>query len=139
MSNLPRPLTDPWFEAEFYGGVFENRPCSETDPSCCHSVNHLTSGYKRQGGSIEGAQGIFLYCPCSFGVDKGAHGLLIPFSNPRNAPNVPEGHGPQSRDGKRRPRWTMSGTGLADLSLAPSVAVGGPECWHGFITTGIVK
>ena len=151
MSDLPQPLTDPWFEAEFYGGVFENRPCSETDPSCCHSVNHLTSGYRRQGGNIEGAQGIFLYSPCSFGVDKGietrswrtsyrgAHGLLIPFSNPRNAPNVPDGHGPQSRDGKRRPRWTMSGTGLADLSLTPSVAVGEPECWHGYITSGIAR
>jgi hypothetical protein len=130
-------LTDPWFEAEFYGRCFEDEPCS--DPECLGMANpHVHSGHSRQGAEIDGAQGIFLYCPCAFGTDK-AHGLLIPFSNPRNAPPVPPGHGPQSRGGGSRPRWQMSGSGLGDLTLTPSIAVGNPECWHGFITGGVVK
>lgn len=128
-------LTDPWFEAEFYGNVFENRPCDGVN--CSVVSPHTHSGYSRQGSNIDGAQGLFLYCPCGYGSNK-AHGLLIPFSNPRNAPPVPASHGPEGRDGKR-PRWTMSGSGLHDLTLTPSVAVGEPECWHGFITGGDVK
>jgi hypothetical protein len=107
-------LTDPWFEAEFYGNV--------TGGSfCC------------QGASIEGAQGIFLFCPC-----RGGHALIIPFANPRNAPPVPPEHGPSDRGGTHRPRWQMTGTGLADLTLSPSVDVG-DSCWHGFITGGEVR
>lgn len=116
------PLTDPWFEAEFYGFAAE------------HSFRRLPS--------IDGAQGIFLWCPCAYGDDKRAHGLLVPFSNPRNAPPVPAGHGPASSSGGKRPRWTMSGSALSDLTLKPSVDVGGGKdkasCWHGFITNGQV-
>jgi len=112
-------LTDPWFEAEFIGHANEQ------------------GGYCRQGLSIDGAQGVLLYCPCSFGNDKHAHGLIVPFANPRNAPQCPANFGPSARDGSR-PRWTMTGTGLDDLTLTPSVDVGEPSCWHGFITNGDV-
>lgn len=112
-------LTDPWFEAEFYGHV-------------------STTGHARQGSVIEGAQGLFLWCPCGYPHDASAHGLLIPFANPRNAPAVPPDHGPISRDGSHHPRWTMAGSGLQDLTLAPSVDVGAPSCWHGFIKNGEV-
>ncbi len=113
-------LTDPWFEAEFY--------------------SHATgTSHRRQGLSIEGAQGLFLFCPCRYGQTEHAHCLIIPFANPRNAPPVPADHGPTSRDGSYRPRWTMTGTGLGDLTLTPSVDVGSlPACWHGFITAGVV-
>lgn len=129
-------LTDTWFEAEFYGGVFENRLC--TDADCCITAQpHHHSGYRRQGTEIERAQGLFLWCPCRYGTDD-CHGLLVPFANPRNAPALPNDHGPVARDG-RHPRWTMTGTGLHDLTLTPSIAVGGsPECWHGYITNGAV-
>jgi len=119
-------LTDPWFEAEFFGNVTPER------------------SYRRQGGEIEGAQGVFLWCPCGYGkpeypLDNGRpHGILVPFSNPRNAPLIPENFGPVGRDGKH-PRWAMSGTGLHDLTVTPSIAVGNPECWHGYITAGEVK
>jgi hypothetical protein len=37
-------------------------------------------------------------------------------------------------------RWTVSGTGLADLTLAPSIHLSGPGCgWHGFVTAGEVR
>jgi D-serine dehydratase len=114
-------LTNPWFEAEFYGKA--------------HGV-----AFTRQGPSIEGAQGLFLWCPCGYGrPDGAAHGLIVPFANPRNAPQLPPVHGPQARDGSQRPRWTMTGTGLDDLTLTPSVDVGEPSCWHGYIAAGEVR
>ncbi len=117
-------LTDTWFEAEFYG-------------------NATATSHRRQGGRIEGAQGVVLYCPCAYGRDEGAHGLMIPFANPRNAPQCPDGHGPVARkarpeDPDVHPRWTMQGSGLHDLTITPSVDVGSPSCWHGFITNGEV-
>jgi hypothetical protein len=131
-------LTDPWFEAEFYGNVLPGiRPGGEGGE------------FTMQGPQIEGAQGLFLWCPCGFGdpryrtPDGGKpHGLIVPFANPRNAPPVPPDHGPKSAttpDGPR-PRWQMSGAGLADLTLSPSVAVGhDPQCWHGWIQNGEVR
>lgn len=125
-------LTDPWFEAEFYG---------EADDK---------GGYRRQGNRIEGAQGLFLWCPCGFGkaefpLNGGRpHGVMVPFENPRNAPQLSPNHGPHSaRDPNApRPRWQMQGGGLDDLSTSPSIAVGGGyqslECWHGFIANGEV-
>lgn len=115
-------LTDPWFEAEFYGQV-------------------TSKGLRRQGARIEGAQGLFLWCPCRFGASAGAHGLIVPFANPRNAPQVPPDHGPHRPGNPQgpRPRWRMSGTSLRDLTLAPSIAVSQPECWHGFIRNGAVS
>jgi hypothetical protein len=130
-------LTDPWFEAEFYG-------------------NADSESYRLQGATIEGAQGLFLWCPCGYGkvdvkgkerypldlsLNKGRpHGVLVPFANPRNAPTLPPEHGPHSRGDKSvHPRWHMEGSSLEDLTLTPSIAVGDPECWHGFITSGEVK
>lgn len=133
---MAKRLTDPWFEAEFFGQIRADG-----------------RAWRRQGAAIEGAQGLFLWCPCGYGaldadgqerypldlsLNKGRpHGLLVPFSNPRNAPPVPPDYGPVAHDGSH-PRWTMTGTGLHDLSLTPSIAVGEPECWHGYITKGEV-
>ena len=122
---MPR-LTGPWFDAKFYGNATEN-------------------SHRLQGSNIEGAQGLFLWCPCGFGkvafpLDGGRpHGVMVPFANPRNAPQLPENHGPTSKDGKRHPRWTMTGTGLDDLTIMPSIDVGNDSCWHGYITDGAVK
>lgn len=112
-------LDDPWFEAEFYGNANER------------------GGYTRQGARIEGAQGVFLWCPCAYGHDERAHGLIIPFANPRNASQLPPNHGPHTRnDPNHRVRWNMGGSGLGNLTITPSVDVGTPSCWHGFITNG---
>lgn len=117
-------LSDPWFDAKFIGEV-EDR------------------GAFRFQDSIEGAQGLFLWCPCGYGkpefpVDGGRpHGITLPFSNPRNAPVPPDSFNRQ-KDG-HAPRWDMAGNGIADLTLTPSVAIGRPECWHGYITAGEVR
>lgn len=121
-------LVDPWFEARFYGR------CSPD------------GGTTEYLDSIDGAQGLFLWCPCGYGkpefpLENGRpHGVMVPFANPRDAPPLPANHGPTSRDDPtRHPRWTMNGTGLSDLTCSPSIAVGKPECWHGYITDGIVR
>ena len=117
-------LTDPWFEAEFYGDV---KP---------------EGGFTRRGPDLVGSQGLMLWCPCGFGkvaypLDGGRpHMILVPFRNPSGAPVAPDAHGPHN--GGKPVRWLVSGTGLADLTITPSVAVGKPECWHGFITNGEV-
>jgi hypothetical protein len=114
-------LTDPWFEAEFGGQGTER------------------GSWRRQGGQLDGAQLLFLWCPCAFGNDSRAHGLMIPFANPRNAAVTQFNFGITGRDGKTKTRWQMSGTGLSDLTLSPSVDVGEPSCWHGYITQGEVR
>lgn len=128
-------LNDRWFEAEFVGAISDQ-------------------GSFRRLPSIEGAQAVFLWCPCAFGNDARAHGLIVPFANPRNAPSVPAAFQPA-------PRWQMTGTGLDDLTLSPSIdctrenpehtaarlAVGlkpgecspGHMCWHGWIQNGEVR
>jgi hypothetical protein len=119
MPDLGR-LTDPWYEAEFGGNATP------------------AGGFRRQGGAIEGAQLLFLWCPCAYGNDARAHGLIVPFRNPRGAPVPDHNFGIRSRDGQTKPRWEMSGTGLADLTLSPSIDVGDPSCWHGYIQGGLV-
>jgi hypothetical protein len=123
-------LVDPWFEAEFIGGITE-------------------AGSFHRLPSIDGAQAVFFYGPCGYGETDGTHAVIVPFANPRNAPPVPAGFVPKYR-------WQMSGSALHDLSLSPSVncAVGpgspehnlkpgecrpGRQCWHGFITNGEVR
>lgn len=120
-------LTDPWFDASFISGA-------KQDGSFHHG--HPT---------LDGAQGIFFWCPCGYGkpeypIDGGRpHGVIVAFRNPVGAQAPPPNFGPSSRNGQDHPRWTMSGSSLADLTLAPSVDVGDPSCWHGFIKGGEVQ
>lgn len=101
-------LTDPWFEAGF---------------------RFVTDGHSRHVDSLEEANAVFLYCPCSFGKSKGAHGLLIPIANANvNVSPMPGGKA-----------WNASGTGLGDLTLTPSLNIGsasGDPCWHGHVRQG---
>jgi hypothetical protein len=119
-------LDDPWFEAEF-------------------QKNTTAKGHEGTD-SLEGADGIFLWCPCGYGKPgfplDGArpHGLIVSFANPRGCPPAPPDAGSRSAGGGPS-RWTIvSGTGLSDLTLSPSVDVGSKtsKCWHGFIQNGIV-
>lgn len=128
---MGKRLTDPWFEAEFYGNV--------------HADEQGRMTHTRQGNRIDGAQGLQLWCPCGYGkpefpLDGGRpHAVMVPFRNPRNAPELPPEHGPHSKnDPSQHPRWEMSGSGLEDLTISPSIDVGTPSCWHGFIRNGEV-
>jgi hypothetical protein len=117
-------LTDPWFEAQF--------------------MRCTTAAGWHLADELRGSDGLWLWCPCGYGkpdypIDGARpHAVIVSFSNPIGAPPAPPAAGSQSRNGGPS-RWTMSGTGLADLTLSPSVAVGTPECWHGFIVNGEVR
>jgi len=121
-------LDEPWFEAEFV-------------------ARSSVTGHYCQGPRIDGADGLFLWCPCGYGKPEYAleagrpHGVLVSFANPRNAPPVPANAGTRDRSGKPS-RWTMTGTGLSDLTLSPSIDLTMPNdnhrCWHGWIRNGII-
>jgi hypothetical protein len=102
-------------------------PLSKLDP-------HWIASSARPGSSeltIETAQGIRFLCPVCFQKhgEAGTHSVLCWFKGR----GVPDGLSPGPG------RWTPSGTGFADLTLAPSVNLSGPGCgWHGFLTNGMV-
>lgn len=101
------------------------------------------ASYRRQANAIDGAQGVIFQCPkCAEGEPSevedgrryvpGAHYVLVWFAVPRGADPVP----PDATPGPAR--WSVvSGTGLDDLTLAPSILLPGPGCgWHGFVKNG---
>jgi hypothetical protein len=116
-------LDDPWFNV-----VFTSKTTRE--------------GYVHQD-ALEGADGVRFWCPCGYGKVEfpldGArpHAVIVLFANPQGCAAAPPDAGPQSRNGGPE-RWTMAGTGVHDLTLNPSVNVGTPSCWHGWIKNGEV-
>ncbi|HSZ58602.1 MAG TPA: DUF6527 family protein [Tepidisphaeraceae bacterium] len=133
-------LTDPWFDAAFFYGAQPDGSCRLHHPDGTPTL-------------FSEAQGLFLWCPCGYGaLDKdGAlkfpldlslnhgrpHGVMVCFANPPCGIALPPDFGPTSKgDKSRHPRWNVGGTGLADLTLSPSVDVGDPSCWHGHIHQG---
>lgn len=88
--------------------------------------------------TIEEAQGVCFLCPLCFRKNSGPIGThsVICWSRSRGVPD----------DASPAPgRWTLRGTGLADLTLdgdppgtARSVLLNGCCQWHGFITDGQV-
>lgn len=119
-------------------------------------------GYERSdANSVEGMQGVMFQCPkCAIGKERGeedgrrfirgAHYILVFFSNPRGAPVAPA-DADLRNDGSRNPRWSIkSGTTLDDLTLTPSINCDIPwkdadgiehesSCkFHGFIKNGDV-
>lgn len=125
-------LTDPWFDAAFIGLI---------NPETRGYSSHFDSQRPEAAIPFEEAQGLILWCPCGYGnreypLEGGRpHAIVIPF----HGRNVPDGFGPVSRDGNAHPRWTIAGgDSLENLTLTPSVDVGSPSCWHGWITKGEV-
>lgn len=109
-------LDDPYFEAEF--------------------LTETTARGHRRIDTLDGADGISFWCPCGYAKHpEVTHRVIVSFANPRGVPVAPPDAGSRSRTGGPS-RWTVSGSGLHDLTLTPSVAVGTPECWHGYVTRG---
>ena len=98
--------------------------------------------YRRQGDTIAGAQGVLFQCPkCATGLEtgeeegrgfvRGAHYIMVWFSNPQNAPPVPPDAIPTPA------RWSMAGDTLDTLTLSPSILLPGEGCqWHGYVQNG---
>lgn len=82
------------------------------------------------------AQGIWMLCPLCFarnGGPIGTHICTATFAG-RGVPD----HLGTHNDQKQPVRWNVSGSGFADLTLAPSIQLLGGCNWHGFITAGAV-
>jgi hypothetical protein len=109
--------------------------------------------------SIDGMQGVTFQCPsCGAGCERGeedgrrflrgAHYILVMFSNPRGVEAAPpDAH--LRNDGTPNPQWKIeSGSSLDDLTLSPSINCDVPwkdadgvehpsSCkFHGFIKNG---
>lgn len=129
-------LTDPWFAAGFLWDATDSGSF-KTD------FDHQRFDRPKGRPTLAGAQGLVLWCPCGYGkpeypLDGGRpHAIEIPFANPQGVVVVPANFGPTDRSGNK-PRWSVSGTSLDDLTISPSVDVNAPSCWHGFITNGEV-
>lgn len=92
---------------------------TELDP---HFVHHTDVGWQ-QVDAYDDADGILFDCP---GCRE--HPILVWSSK------APPGLA-ADMDGKR---WTMTGTGLHDLTLVPSVLLLSGCRWHGVVTNGEV-
>lgn len=86
---------------------------------------HSTSVGWCQVEDMDQADGVIFDCPAC----AGDHPILVYFSN------APQGLVGDPGDGKR---WASSGTGLADLTLSPSIALLSGCRWHGLVTAGEV-
>lgn len=110
-------LSDPYFEAQF--------------------MKNTTAEGWTHVDELVGSDGVIFNCPCGVGNPNGAHKVVVSFAVPIGCPSAPADAGSQSRQGGPS-RWAMTGTGLADLTIFPSVDVGTSSCWHGWIKAGEV-
>lgn len=88
----------------------------------------------RRVEALADAQGIWFDCPACYeshgNSSIGVHGVMVSFADR----GVLDNQGSHDSEGKPS-RWAVSGTGLDDLVLAPSIYLKDcPPCsWHGFV------
>ncbi len=78
------------------------------------------------------AQGVIFDCPV---CRSPGHSVMVGFRDR----GVPAHLGTRDLAGNQT-LWQVSGTGLHDLTLQPSVdcTPSNPKCWHGFVTNGSI-
>ncbi len=84
--------------------------------------------------SLEDAQCVWFLCPkcfASLGGFVGCHMVEVTFAGR----GVPAGVGIKNRKGEDV-RWQVGGSGLADLTISPSILIEGGCGWHGFVQQG---
>ena len=111
----------------------KTRPLAELEPEFFRLVDERRSSPVER---IEDAQGMELACPaCGHdpGRERDAHYLRVFFQGR----GVPDGALPGPG------RWAVSGSGLADVTLSPSIDCTnggrGPCKFHGWIENGVVR
>jgi hypothetical protein len=85
-----------------------------------------------QVDALAQAQGVWFLCPKCFTANGGAAGthMVLCWFRDRGVP-AEVTPGPA--------RWVVTGTGLDDLTLSPSIQLLGACKWHGFIVAGAVQ
>lgn len=116
----PRLLTVS-FQTDTWNVVRDGVPHSVTGPR----------EYHQEVVSLSEAQGIIFLCPACYASNGGAAGThsIICWFRDRGVPD-------EATPGPAR--WLVSGNGLYDLSLSPSILLLSGCQWHGFITAGAV-
>ncbi len=123
----------------------------ETRPTECNIVDGDETTWQERGcptvcvtepreftipvGSLGEAQGVEFLCPKCYvenGGRVGTHLCAVTFHG-RGA--LPE---QGSHNGERPTRWSVSGNGMADLTLSPSIQLIGGCAWHGHVTNGSI-
>jgi hypothetical protein len=82
--------------------------------------------------TMQEAQGVRFLCPKCFvdnGGRPGTHYVQVWFRD----------HGVGDEEVPKPGRWAVSGTGLEDLSLSPSILLGSGCRWHGFVEKGEIR
>ena len=81
--------------------------------------------------TLAAATCVWFLCPLCFqrnGGSRGTHSIRIDFVGRA----TPDEHCMHNKQGQPV-RWAVSGTGLADLVLSPSIQIEGGCNWHGYI------
>jgi hypothetical protein len=97
----------------------------------------VTVHYCKWVETLAEAQGIEFLCPVCFAKNRGAIGTHL-CEVSFDGRGVKPGQGSHTEKGLPS-RWTVSGTGLADLTLMPSIKLSGGCAWHGYITRGEIQ
>jgi Family of unknown function (DUF6527) len=90
--------------------------------------------YSIHVASVSEAQGIYFLCPKCFAENAGpvgTHGCEVSFADR----GVKDEDGSHGNDGKPT-RWSVSGDSCENLTLSPSILLGGGCAWHGHVTNG---
>ena len=64
------------------------------------------------------------------GYVEGAHYISVPFKAHDGLPAMPQS------DNHPRPRWSVNGKTLADVTTNPSIQIVGGCNWHGYVRNG---
>jgi len=86
---------------------------------------------------LRNADRVMFLCPACFRTNGGAvgtHRIAIDFAG-RGTPDEACVH----NDKGQPVRWSVSGTGLADLTLSPSILMLRGCKWHGWVQNGQIK
>jgi hypothetical protein len=123
---MPR-LTD--LEANFLRW-YERAPDEDERRLNTHWPADKMLDYFQEVPTLAEAHGIMFICPKGLAAGD-AHSIMVFFAGS----SVPPRLGKNSKG--VTVRWTASGTGLADLTLTPSVQEESGAClWHGHVTNG---
>ena len=89
--------------------------------------------YLPEVAALAEAQGVIFDCPV---CRSPGHSIMVGFRDR----GVPAHLGTRDAAGKQTLWQVAGGTGLHDLTLSPSVdcTPSNPNCWHGFITNGVI-
>ena len=117
--------TETWSVADGDQSTWRERGCpvrSVTGPR-----EHLSTVT-----SLQEAQGIMFQCPLCY--QRNGHFIQVTFADR----GVADPYGSQNSEG-RPSRWTVTGTGMEDLTLRPSIWLKNSCGWHGYVTNGVAE